>query len=184
MPAQQWTFARRAKELGARFVMEASLRHAGTKLRLAVQLVDASSGAHLWAENFERTFNPETVFELQDELVPRIVSTIADAHGILPHTMSEAIRGKSLEQLSPYEAVLRGFGYAERVSPTEHAAARTAMERAVQQAPNYAYAWAMLALLKPDARELVARLLDELANVEDAHLKPQRSRSQSPGQLR
>jgi TolB-like protein/Tfp pilus assembly protein PilF len=135
------------KELGARFVMEGNLRQAGTKLRLAVQLVDATSGAHLWAENFERTFSPESVFALQDELVPRIVSTVADAHGILPHTMSEAIRGKSPEQLTPYEAVLRGFSYAERISPEEHAIARTALERAVQVAPSYAYAWAMLSIV-------------------------------------
>ena len=125
-----------SKELGVRFVMEGSLRHAGTKLRLAVQLVDAVSGAHLWAENFERTFNPETVFALQDELVPRIVSTVADAHGILPHTMGESIRSKNPQQLSPYEAVLRGFSYAERVSPEEHAIARAALERAVEIAPE------------------------------------------------
>ena len=50
------------KELGARYVMEGSVRHAGTKLRLAVQLVDASSGAHLWAENYERSFSPEDGF--------------------------------------------------------------------------------------------------------------------------
>ena len=42
------------KELGARYVMEGNLRQAGAKLRLAVQLVDATSGAHLWAENYER----------------------------------------------------------------------------------------------------------------------------------
>jgi adenylate cyclase len=135
------------KALGARFVMEGSLRHAGTKLRLAVQLVDGVSEAHLWAENFERTFDPEKVFALQDELVPRIVSTVADAHGILPHTMGEAIRVKSPEQLTPYEAVLRGFSYAERVSPEEHAIARAALERAVELAPTYAYAWAMLSFL-------------------------------------
>jgi adenylate cyclase len=134
------------KELGARFVMEGNLRQAGTKLRLAVQLVDATTGAHLWAENYERTFDPETVFALQDELVPRIVSTVADAHGILPHTMSEAIRSKNPEQLTPYEAVLRSFSYAERVSPEEHAAARAGLERAVQLAPTYAYAWALLSM--------------------------------------
>src|SRR6266849_7461096 len=56
------------KELGAHYVMEGTLRQAGTKLRLAVQLVDTTSGAHLWAENYDRTFSPETVFALQDEL--------------------------------------------------------------------------------------------------------------------
>jgi TolB-like protein/Tfp pilus assembly protein PilF len=142
------------KDLGARYVLEGSLRRAGPKLRLAVALVDASSGAHLWAETYERAFDPEAAFQLQDELVPRIVSTIADAHGILPHTMSEAIRGKSADQLSPYEAVLRSFGYAERVTPEEHAQARAGLERAVQMAPGYAYAWAMLAFLLNDEHAL------------------------------
>ena len=141
------------RELGASYVMEGSLRQAGSKLRVAVQLVDAMTGSHVWAETYERTFNPETVFELQDELVPRIVSTVADAHGILPHTMGESIRSKDPEQLSPYEAVLRCFSYAERVSPEEHVIARDALERAVEVAPNYAYAWALLALCIKDEYE-------------------------------
>ncbi len=58
------------KELGARYVMEGSLRQAGSRLRIAVQLVDASSGAHLWAETYDRTFRPEEIFALQDEVVP------------------------------------------------------------------------------------------------------------------
>jgi Tfp pilus assembly protein PilF len=135
------------KELGARYVMEGSLRQAGTKVRLAVQLVDAVSGAHLWAENYERTFSPESAFELQDDLVPRIVSTVADMHGVLPRSMSEAVRSRAPEQLSPYEAVLRSFGYWERVTPEELAAARIGLEAAVRKAPAYADAWAMLALL-------------------------------------
>ena len=135
------------KELGARFAMEGTIRQAGSKLRIAVQLVDTISGAHVWAENYERPFNPETLFELQDELVPRVVSTVADAHGILPHTMSETIRGKSADQLTPYEAVLCGFRYAERISAEEHAIARDALEHAVEVAPNYAYAWAMLSIV-------------------------------------
>jgi TolB-like protein/Tfp pilus assembly protein PilF len=135
------------KQLGARYVMEGSLRQAGAKLRLAVQLVDAASGAHLWAESYERTFSPEAVFELQDDLVPRIVSTVADMHGVLPRSMSEAVRSRSPEELSPYEAVLRSFGYFERVTAEELAAARSGLEMAVEKAPAHADAWAMLALL-------------------------------------
>jgi TolB-like protein len=135
------------KELGARYVMEGSLRQAGTKLRLAVQLVDTVSGAHLWAENYERIFSLDAIFELQDELVPRIVSTIADMNGMLPRSMSEAVRSRDPEQLSPYEAVLRAFGYFERITPEDLAAARSGLESAVKKAPAYADAWAMLALL-------------------------------------
>jgi TolB-like protein/Tfp pilus assembly protein PilF len=135
------------RSLGARYVMEGNLRQAGTKMRLAVQLIDAITGAHLWAENYERTFSPESIFELQDELVPKIVSTVADLHGVLPRSMSEAVRGRPPEQLSPYEAVLRSFSYAERVTPETLADAIIALESAVEKAPAYADAWAMLAAM-------------------------------------
>ena len=65
------------KELGARYVMEGSLRQAGAKLRVAVQLVDAATGAQLWAETYERPFSPGAIFEVQEDLVPRIVATVA-----------------------------------------------------------------------------------------------------------
>ena len=53
------------KELGARYVMEGSLRQSATRLRITVQLVDASSGAHLWVETYDRRFRPEGIYELQ-----------------------------------------------------------------------------------------------------------------------
>ena len=135
------------RELGARYVMEGSIRQAASKLRIAVQLVDASSGVHLWAETYDRPFRPEDIFALQDELVPRIVSTVADTHGVLPHTMSEALRNRDPNLLSPYEAVLRSFAHFQRVNAEEHAAARAALERAVQQAPGDADCWAMLSMM-------------------------------------
>jgi adenylate cyclase len=61
--------------------------------------------------------------------------------------MSESVRSKSADQLSPYEAVLRSFAYYERLTPEEHRAARAGLERAVQQLPNYADAWAMLSII-------------------------------------
>jgi TolB-like protein len=136
-----------ANELGARYVIEGTLRQAGARLRITAQLVDASSGTDLWAETYDRPFRPEAVFELQDDLVPRIVSTVADTHGILPHSMSEPLRDKNPAQLSPYEAVLRSFAHFQRVNAEEHAAAVAGLERAVQQAPGYADSWAMLSLL-------------------------------------
>lgn len=132
------------RELGARYVMEGSLRRSGGTLRVSVQLVDAVSGAHLWAETYDRTYRPESSFELQDDVVRRIVSTIADTHGILPHSMSESLRGKSPDALTPYEAVLRGLSQVISVNAEEHASVRAGLERAVQEAPGYADAWALL----------------------------------------
>ena len=135
------------KNLGARYVMEGSLRQAGSVVRVSVQLADVSTGAQLWAETYDRGFSPETVFEVQDELVARVVSSVADAHGVLPRTLSESLRSKDPDQLTPYEAVLRSFGYGYRMTPEEHAGVRGALERAVQQAPGYADAWGMLSLV-------------------------------------
>jgi TolB-like protein/tetratricopeptide (TPR) repeat protein len=135
------------KELGARYVMTGTIRQVGSALRIAVHLVDATSGAHVWAETYDRMFRAEDIFALQDDLVPPIVSTIADTYGILPHAMSETLRNKDPKELTPYEAVLRSFAHFPRLSPAEHAAAEAALERAVQQAPGYADGWAMLSML-------------------------------------
>jgi TolB-like protein/Tfp pilus assembly protein PilF len=131
--------------LGARYVMEGSLRQAGTKLRVAVQLVDTESGAHLWAETYDREFDPDELFALQDDVVPRVVSTCADHFGVLARAISEAVRGKPLDEITPYEALMRGFGYHFRLNPTEHAHAREALEQAVEQDPANADCQAMLA---------------------------------------
>jgi TolB-like protein len=80
------------RELGARYVMEGNVRQAGGRLRLAVRLVDAVSGAHLWAESYARPFDPDAVFDLQDDLVARIVSTCADRFGVLARSISDAVR--------------------------------------------------------------------------------------------
>ena len=132
-------------ELGARYVMDGSIRQAGSKLRVAVQLVDAATGAHLWAENYERSFNPVALFELQDDLAPRIVSTVADMHGVLIHSVGNALQDRTPEQLSPYEAVLRSCNFSERATPEAFADALSVLELAVRKAPNYADAWAVLA---------------------------------------
>jgi serine/threonine protein kinase len=136
-----------ARELGARYVMEGSIRQAGTKVRIAVQLVDASSGAGLWAETYDRPFQADETLELLDDVVPRIVCTVADTQGILAHSMTDALRNRDPETLTPYEAVLRSFGHHQRVNAVEHLAARTALEHAVKQGPDRADCWATLAWL-------------------------------------
>lgn len=135
------------RELAARYIMEGSLRQAGPTLRISVQLVDTESGAHLWAEHYDRAFSPDEIFAVQDDVGSRIVSTVADMNGILPHTMSEALRHRDPTTLTPYEMVLRGFGYVARLTPDEHAVVRTGLERAVKQAPQDADVWSMLAFV-------------------------------------
>jgi hypothetical protein len=68
-------------------------------------------------------------------------------HGVLPRSMSEGLRGKAPDQLSPYEALLRSFAHFQRVNPEEHAPARAGLEQAVQKAPGHADCWALRSML-------------------------------------
>jgi TolB-like protein/Flp pilus assembly protein TadD len=135
------------REIGARYVMEGSLRQAGGQLRVAVQLVDASSGAHLWAETYDRPFVPEDIFALQDELVPRIVSTVADWYGALVRSMTESLRSRGPVQYSAHEAALRAFGYLQHITSAEHAEVRELLEAAVARSPTHSDCQAMLAVV-------------------------------------
>lgn len=136
------------RELGARYLLEGSLRQGGSSLRLSVQLVDTITRTHIWAETYDRTFDPDSIFELQDDLVPRIVSTVADMHGFLPRSMGHEVSDRKPEELRPYEAVLRSFAYFEKLTPEELSNVRSGLKLALQKKPNYADAWAMLALLE------------------------------------
>jgi TolB-like protein/cytochrome c-type biogenesis protein CcmH/NrfG len=135
------------RALGARYVLEGSIRQAGSTVRIAAQLVDTDSGAHLWADTYNRAFRPDGIFEVIDGVAPRIVSTVADMHGVLPHTMSEALRGRDPASLTPYEAVLRSFGYVARLTAEEHAEVRACLERTVERSPNDADCLAMLSFV-------------------------------------
>jgi non-specific serine/threonine protein kinase len=135
-----------AEQLGARYVMTGSLRAAGGGLRVAVQLIDVSTGAHLWAENYDHDMEGVSVFDLLDRIAGPIVSTSGDLHGVLPRAMAALVKTKPPESLTPYESVLRCFDYWHVIRADDHLIVRDCLERAVEEAPRYADAWAALSL--------------------------------------
>jgi len=148
--AESFDVRRVGYELGARYVMEGSLRQAGNKLRMAVQLVDAHSGTHLWAETFDRELQKPDIFELQDEIADRIVATVADVYGVLARAIAATTGTRAPETLTPYEAVWRFFLAQQRGSAEDHLLARIALENAVELQPGYPDAWAALAIVVID----------------------------------
>jgi TolB-like protein len=134
-------------DLSSRYVLDGRIRQAGTRIRVNVQLRDATTGAQLWGETYERSWNPDTVFGVQDDLVARIVSTCADPYGVLPRSISDVVRGSDPAQWSPYEALVHFFGYHQRLMAADHLAARTGLERAVALAPRNADCWAVLSVV-------------------------------------
>ena len=105
------------RELGARYVMDGSLRQAGTKLRLAVQLVDADTGAHLWAETYERPFQPDD--RLRAAGRPGSADRL-DRRRLVRHPAAQHERGRPEQAGRPAQPV-RGVAAQLRLLRARHA---------------------------------------------------------------
>ncbi|MFJ4433390.1 winged helix-turn-helix domain-containing tetratricopeptide repeat protein [Pseudomonas sp. NPDC089395] len=91
------------QELGVRYVLEGSVRKAGNRVRITGQLIDATRGAHIWAERFEGTL--DDIFELQDQIAESVVGAIAPQ---LERAEIERAKHKPTESLCAYDYYLRG----------------------------------------------------------------------------
>ena len=138
------------RDLGARYVMEGAVRRSGSSLRISSRVVDAVTSETVWAENYDCDLNARSVFKLQDDITARIVSNVGDSNGALPRAMAAVVKRKPIEGITPYEAVLRIYSYSHLITADEHKITRDCLERAVEQAPDYANAWAALALMYAD----------------------------------
>jgi adenylate cyclase len=128
-----------ARQLGVRYVLEGSVRRAGGRIRISAQLIDATTGFHLWSERYDRAL--DDVLALQSELSGEIVAA-------LPVTIREAemsrIQSKPTASLSAYEAFMRGYSLFIRFRRDDLGAARRYFERAIELDPGYAKAHALL----------------------------------------
>ena len=131
----------------ARYLIEGSLRQAGSQLRATVQLADIATGARLWAETYNRSYSPDAIFEIQDSLVAPIVASVAEWGGVLVHNMLIALRDRDPRTLTPYEALLRSSGWSELLSPEETRIALDVLNRATEQEPNHSGCLAVLAVV-------------------------------------
>jgi TolB-like protein/cytochrome c-type biogenesis protein CcmH/NrfG len=134
-------------ELGARYVIEGSVRRAANRLRVGVQLVDAATGAHLWAETYDRDPKSSDALVLQDDLTDRIVATVADTSGALIRSMAAAVEDKPDAQLTAADLVLRHWRYQHRGTPADHLRVRDGLEKFVEREPGHASVWACLGRL-------------------------------------
>jgi adenylate cyclase len=126
-----------ARELGVQFVLEGSVRKAGNRVRVTVQLVDAELDRHIWAERFDRQL--EDVFAIQDEVTASIVSTLA---GRVEAASRERAKHKPTDNMAAYECVLAGKTLHHRRAREANAEALRLLERAIELDPDYAHAHA------------------------------------------
>jgi adenylate cyclase len=127
------------RELGVRYVLEGSVRKEANQIRISAQLVDATTGADLWAVRYDRPLRD--VFSLQDEIVQRIAATLNLQLELMKRGADVRQRTDNLEA---YEYYLRGLEYSWSPGITKmgYAQARRMFEKAVALDPSYADAFA------------------------------------------
>ena len=128
------------RELGVRYVLEGSVRKAADRVRITGQLIDATTGGHLWADRFEGTL--DDIFELQDQLTENVVGAIAPQ---LERAEIERAKRKPTESLDAHDYYLRGMAHMHRGTRDSIDEALAQFYRALQLDPNFASAYAMAA---------------------------------------
>jgi len=132
-----------AEDLGVRYVLEGSVRRAGDQVRINAQLIDATTGGHLWAERYDGAL--ADVFALQDRVTEKIVSALAVKLTIEDRKALEH-SGRPLN-LDAYEYVLRGRAKLAQANRQATIEARKLFEKAIEADPKYTRAYVNLGLL-------------------------------------
>lgn len=128
------------RELGVRYVLEGSVRRAGNKVRITGQLIDASTGAHLWADRFDGGL--EDIFDLQDQITASVVGAVAPK---LEQAEIDRSRRKPTESLDAYDYYLRGLAAVHHWTREGNDEALSMFRRAIELDPNFASAHGMVA---------------------------------------
>jgi adenylate cyclase len=122
-------------ELGVRYVLEGSVRKAGSRVRITAQLIDAATGHHLWVDRYDREL--ADVFAVQDELAQNITGAIAP--GILSAEIHHAQR-KEKSQLDAWDRVMRAHWHIRRFTPSDLIEARRLLAQVIALDPSYSMA--------------------------------------------
>jgi adenylate cyclase len=126
-----------ARELGVDYVLEGSVRKAGDRVRVTVQLIDAETDRHIWAERYDREL--KDVFAIQDEITRAIVATL---QGRVEAAMHDRAKRKPTDNMVAYECVLAAKVLHHRSNRADNEQAQQLLDRALALDPNYAHAHA------------------------------------------
>ena len=135
-----------AASLQVRHILEGSVRTSGDTIRITAQLIDAQTDQHLWSETFDRQRNAENIFGIQDEISAAILTELARELGLdIDANLTSTSRGGTSE-ISAYDAFLEGRTLFINRNYENLPRAIERLEYATQTDPNFARAWALLAV--------------------------------------
>jgi TolB-like protein len=129
------------RELGVRYVLEGSVRNVRNRVRVTAQLIEATTGGHVWAERYDRDL--ADIFAVQDEITTSVSAAIQPA---LERSERERAVRKPAEHLDAWESYHRGMWHLSKVDAAENERARSFLHRAIELDPQFSRAIAALAL--------------------------------------
>lgn len=130
-----------ANELGARYVLEGSIRKVGTRVRINAQLIDATTGHHIWAKRYDRDL--DDIFALQDEITETIVASIEPE---LERAEQQRASHKHPDSLDAWEHSIRALWHLNQQSQDSYAETQRLLKKAIALEPNWSGAISLLAL--------------------------------------
>ena len=142
------------RDLGADFVVEGSVRKSPSAVRVTLQLIDAATDGHIFAEQFDRPSTPDAIFELQDEIAVLVASRVADRHGPLGRYVKRARQAGTTKRWETYLWVTRFYEYYATHDPDLHLQVRDGLTAALAEDTGYADGWAALATVLLDEYRL------------------------------
>jgi TolB-like protein/Flp pilus assembly protein TadD len=129
-----------SRELGVRYILEGSIQKSKDEIRINAQLIEGSTGSHLWAERYQR--HVEDIFALQDEVVGLIVGSLATGYG---GRLRKAWQRRGTENPKAFDSFMRGMDLMDNFTKADNSRAKEYFEEAIRMNPNYGKAYAKLA---------------------------------------
>ncbi len=136
---KQMTVQQIAKELGVKYILEGSIQRSNDRLRITAQLIDATSGHHIWAENYDRDF--KDIFALQDEIAMKIMAELQVNIAYESHGRYATMKTTNLKA---YEKIIQGGELFLRRTEGDTLQARILAEEAIALDPEYGIAYTLL----------------------------------------
>ncbi len=171
------------RELGVRYVIEGSVRKADGQVRITAQLIDATTGGHLWSERYDRALSD--IFALQSEIAEELLARVGGSGGEILRAEFERVARKPSGSLTAIDSAYRGLYFSNRSTRQDIQEARRLFERAIEIDPGYASAygwlggtytvafasgWSLDPKLLDRAEELARRALALDPTLPDGHL--------------
>ena len=133
-----------AHDLGVQYVLEGSLQVDGAQVRITAQLIDATTGNHVWAQRYDRPL--DDLFAIQDQVTQTIAASLGGMHGVVADVGRDVARRKPAGNLQSYDDYLLGIEYKHRFTEADNQKAKQLLKKAIEIDPGFARAYIGLAM--------------------------------------